>query len=180
MRFLPTPIDGVVVVELEPRTDERGWFARAFCAGEFAEHGLENHIEQINISTSGRAGTLRGLHYQLSPAAESKLMRCVRGAMFDVAVDLRPDSPTYGEWFGVELRADNGSALVVPPGCAHGFQTLVNDTVALYPASAAHRPELERGLNHADPDVGIRWPRDVTCISERDRSLPLLREARVS
>ena len=180
MRFVPTPIDGVVVVELEPRVDERGWFARVFCADEFSEHGLGGHIEQVNMSLSHKAGTLRGLHYQVPPAAESKLMRCVRGALFDVAVDIRPDSPTYGEWFGMELSVDNGSALFVPPGCAHGFQTLVDDTVALYPVSAAYRPELERGISHADPEIGIRWPHDVKSMSRRDRSLPFLREVKLN
>jgi len=180
MRFVPTPIDGVVVVELERRADERGWFARAFCADEFSEHGLESHIEQINMSLNHRAGTLRGLHYQVPPAAESKLIRCVRGGLFDVAVDIRPDSPTYGEWFGLELSVDNGSALLVPPGCAHGFQTLVDDTVALYCVSAAYQPELERGISHADPEIGIRWPHDITCVSPRDRSLPFLQEAGLS
>jgi dTDP-4-dehydrorhamnose 3,5-epimerase len=177
MRFELTDIEGVVVVELEPRRDDRGSFARAFCASEFERNGLESHVEQANLSTSVEAGTLRGLHYQLPPAAETKLVRCVRGALFDVAVDIRPGSATFGAWFGLELTEDNGTALMIPRGCAHGFQTLAPATTALYQVSAAYDPSRERGINHSDPALGIRWPLEVSSLSPRDRQLPNLADA---
>lgn len=177
MLFHKTSIHGVVVVELEPYSDERGSFARAFCRRVFEEHGLEGHVEQMNISVSTTAGTLRGLHYQLPPAAEAKLVRCVRGALYDVAVDLRHQSPTFGTCFGTELSESNGLALVVPEGCAHGFQTLVSDTAALYQVSAAYDPSRERGIHHADPALDIRWPIEVSNVSPRDRQLPFMTDA---
>lgn len=177
MRFQGTEIEGVVIVELEPRRDDRGSFARAFCAEEFEQQGLDSHVEQANLSTNLEAGTLRGLHYQLPPSAETKLVRCVRGALFDVAVDVRPDSRTFGHWFGLELTEENGTALLVPEGCAHGFQTLVPATTALYQVSAAYAPSLERGINHSDPALDIRWPLEVRNLSSRDRELPPLADA---
>lgn len=174
MKFSDTKIQGVVVVELDPRQDERGSFARAFCAEEFARQGLESHIEQANLSTSSKAGTLRGLHYQLPPSAETKLIRCVHGALYDVAVDIRRESESFGEWFGIELSEDNGAALLVPAGCAHGFQTLIDSTTAMYMVSAAYDPERERGVHHADPRLGIRWPLEVASLSLRDGRLPYL------
>jgi dTDP-4-dehydrorhamnose 3,5-epimerase len=177
MRFQETDLQGVFVVELEPHNDERGSFARAFCSSEFEQHGLDGHVEQVNLSTSVLAGTVRGLHYQLRPAAESKFVRCVRGALYDVAVDLRSESSTFGKWFGIELTDMNGTGLLVPSGFAHGFQTLADGTTALYLVSTAYDRQRERGLSHADPAVGIRWPRDVTTLSDRDRLLPRLDEA---
>ena len=177
MRFETTDIAGVVVVQLEPRSDARGSFARAFSREEFEAHGLTSHVEQANISSSSHAGTVRGLHYQLPPAGEMKLVRCVRGALYDVALDLRRGSPSFGRWFGVELTEENGRALAIPEGCAHGFQTLADGTTALYQVSAAYNPELERGINHADPALKIRWPLEVTSLSERDRSLPAFADA---
>lgn len=177
MRFQDTDLPGVVVVELEAHADERGTFARAFCTTEFEEHGLESHVEQVNLSSSARAGTVRGLHYQLPPSAEVKFVRCVRGALFDVAVDVRRGSDTFGHWFGIELTETNGTGLVVPRGFAHGFQTLTDDTAALYLVSTAYDPKLERGLHHADPTLGIRWPREVTSVSDRDRGAPQLEAA---
>ena len=179
LEFRNTFIEGVVVVELAPHGDERGSFARAFCRQEFEEHGLASHVEQANISSSTVRGTVRGLHYQLPPAAETKLVRCVRGALFDVAADIRPHSPTFGAWFGVELSESNGLALVVPEGCAHGFQTLSDATTALYQVSAAYDPERERGIHHADRELDIRWPLDVTRVSERDGALPGLAETQL-
>jgi len=177
VRFHRTRIQGVVIVEVEPRGDERGSFARAFCVEEFEQNGLDSHVEQTNLSTNVEAGTLRGLHYQLPPAAETKLVRCVRGALFDVAVDARPGSETFGQWFGLELTEENGTALLIPEGCAHGFQTLVPATTALYQVSAAYAPSRERGIHHADPALDIGWPLEVRNLSSRDRDLPLLDDA---
>jgi dTDP-4-dehydrorhamnose 3,5-epimerase len=177
MRFEETNLAGVIVVELDRHSDERGSFARAFCSFEFKEHGLDGHVEQANLSISVRAGTLRGLHYQLPPASESKFVRCVRGALYDVAVDIRSNSDTFGQWFGIELTETNGTGLIVPRGFAHGFQTLADETAALYLVSTAYDRERERGVHHADPSLGIRWPLDVTSLSDRDRTLPPLEDA---
>lgn len=136
-----------------------------------------SHVEQANISHSSIRGIVRGLHYQLPPAAEAKLVRCVQGALYDVAVDVRPQSSTFGAWFGVELSETNGRALAVPEGCAHGFQTLSEATTALYHVSAAYDPARERGIHHADAALDIRWPLEVTRVSERDGALPGLEEA---
>jgi dTDP-4-dehydrorhamnose 3,5-epimerase len=174
MRFRETGVDGAFLVDLEPFADERGFLARAYCQREFAEHGLVTEVAQANLSHNVRAGTLRGLHYQVPPAAEAKFVRCLRGAVYDVLVDLRPDSPTRGQWFGAELSAANGTALYLPPQCAHGFQTLVDDTLLYYQSSAFYAPEHERGLRHDDPALGIAWPREVTALSDKDRSWPLL------
>lgn len=174
MRFTETPVEGAFVIDLEPFTDDRGSFARVFCAREFEEHGLEAAITQSNLSVNHRAGTLRGMHLQRPPAEETKLVRCIRGALFDVVVDLRPGSPTYLRWAGVELTSENRKALYVPRGCAHGFQTLVDDTEAIYDVSAFYAPETEDGMHHADPAVGIDWPLPVTEISEKDQNWPRL------
>lgn len=174
MRFRQTHLEGVVVVDLERRSDARGSFARAFCASEFEQHGLDPHVSQANISTSVRSGTVRGLHYQLPPAAEAKFVRCVRGALYDVAVDVRAGSSTFGQWFGVELTEESGTGLVIPAGFAHGFQTLTDHTTALYLVSTPYDPERERGVHHADARIDIDWPLAVTVVSERDRSLPPL------
>ncbi|GGI05368.1 dTDP-4-dehydrorhamnose 3,5-epimerase [Egicoccus halophilus] len=172
MRFTPTEVDGVFVVDVEPHADERGSLARAYCAEELAAHGLEADVAQMNLNHSVRAGTLRGLHFQHAPHGEAKLVRCVRGAVFDVAADVRPDSPTYGRWVGVELTADNRRALFVPAGCAHGFQTLVDDTELLYTASHPYTPGAEGGVHHADPMFEIPWPLPVASVSDKDASWP--------
>lgn len=177
MRFVESGLQGLFVVELEPHLDDRGSFARAFCAEEFSSRGLENHIEQVNLSTSVLAGTVRGLHYQRSPASETKLIRCIRGAVYDVAVDMRAGSESFGHWFGIEVSEAEGNALLVPRGFAHGLQTLVDDTTVLYQVSVAHEPDHEGGVHHADPSLGIAWPLPVTSISERDQSLPLIADA---
>ncbi len=176
MRFTTTEIAGAIVVEPEFHRDDRGGFARIFCRQEFLDHGLTPAIEQANVSTNVRAGTVRGLHYQLPPAAEAKLVRCTRGSLFDVVVDLRQGSRTFGSWTGIELNADNHLALVIPEGCAHGFQTLSDDTTALYHVSAAYDTERERGVHHADPDIGIEWPLPVGSVSPRDAAMPRLSE----
>jgi dTDP-4-dehydrorhamnose 3,5-epimerase len=174
MRFTETAVVGAFVIDPEPFSDERGSFARVFCAHEFEEHGLEPRIVQSNLSVNHQAGTLRGLHYQRAPHEETKLVRCIRGALFDVVVDLRPGSPSYRRWVGVELTADNQRALFVPRGCAHGFQTLVDDTEAIYDVSAMYAPNHEGGAHHADPAFGIEWPLPVASISDKDRSWPFL------
>ena len=170
MIFRETPIGGAVLIELEPLGDERGSFARTFAVDEFAANGLETRVVQCNTSTNARAGTLRGLHYQLPPHAEAKLVRCVRGSLYDVVVDLRPESTTYCAWYGVELSASNLQMLFIPAGLAHGFQTLEDDTEVLYQISADYSAEHARGVRWDDPAFGIHWPDvDARTISDRDR-----------
>lgn len=173
MIFTGTEVVGAFVIDLEPRGDERGFFARTFCRREFEEHGLNPDVVQCNLSSSADESTLRGMHYQLPPHAEAKLIRCTRGALFDVALDLRPDSPSYLRWAGVELTAENRRMLYVPEGCAHGFQTLAPGTEASYQVSAAYAPDAERGVRWDDPAFGIVWPEALErTISEKDRSWP--------
>jgi len=172
VRFEPTPLPGVWVVELEPHRDERGYFARAFCAREFAAHGLETTFVQCNVSGNRYRGTLRGLHWQAAPHEEVKLVRVVRGAAFDVVVDLRADSPTYCRCFTTMLDARSGRAVYVPRGCAHGFLTLEDDTDVFYQMSEFYVPELARGARWDDPAFSIPWPEVPQFISERDRTHP--------
>jgi dTDP-4-dehydrorhamnose 3,5-epimerase len=172
MKFEPTPIAGAFLVDLERRGDDRGFFARIFCEQEFAAAGLTPHFVQINTSFSGKRGTLRGLHYQLPPAAEAKLVRCIRGALFDVVLDLRPASPSFGQWFGAELTAENRRMMYVPEGCAHAFLSLADATETLYLASAFYAPDRERGVRFDDPRFAIRWPIEPVELSPKDRSWP--------
>ena len=172
MNFLETPVHGVYTVELEKKEDERGFFARVFCEREFAEHGLETRFVQINNSLSRDAGTLRGMHYQLEPAAEVKVIRIVAGALCDVALDLREGSPTFGAWYGTELTAENRRMMYVPRGCAHGFLTLRPQTEAVYLVSAFYDPERERGIRWNDPRLAIDWPREPAVLSDKDRAHP--------
>jgi len=158
----------------EKRSDERGYFARTWCAEEFRAHRLADRFVQSSISFNLVRGTLRGLHFQRPPHAEAKLIRCARGAIYDVIVDLRPESRTYRQWLGLEMKADAGEMLYVPERFAHGFQTLLPDTEVDYLISTAYAPEAAAGLRHDDPLLGINWPLAVTRISERDRSWPLL------
>jgi dTDP-4-dehydrorhamnose 3,5-epimerase len=174
MHMIATDLEGVYQIRIERIEDERGSFARTFCRREFAEHGLDAIVAQCNVSHNRLAGTLRGLHYQLAPAAEAKLVRCTRGAIFDVAVDLRPNSPAFCRWFGAELSAANDMMLYIPKGFAHGFQTLEDDTEIAYQMSEYYAPELARGLRWDEPAVGIRWPLPVRVMSERDRQQPAL------
>ncbi|RJK97868.1 dTDP-4-dehydrorhamnose 3,5-epimerase [Vallicoccus soli] len=176
MIITPTELPGAAVVELELREDERGFFARTFCRSEFEAAGLEPLVEQCNLSYNHRAGTLRGMHYQVEPAPEAKLVRCTRGAIVDVIVDMRPESPTYLRHVAVELTADNRRALYVPPLFAHGYLTLVDGAEVVYQVSAAYTPGTERGLRHDDPALGIDWPVPVSVVSEKDRSWALLGE----
>jgi dTDP-4-dehydrorhamnose 3,5-epimerase len=170
--FRETALRGAWIVELEPREDERGFFARSWCEDEFAEHGLTTRIAQCNISWNARRGTLRGLHFQAEPHAEVKLVRCVRGAIYDVIVDLRPSSPSYKHWVGVELTAENRHTLYVPERFAHGFQTLVDDTELFYQVSEPHAPSAERGVRWDDPAFAIAWPIPDPILSDKDRAWP--------
>ena len=172
MLFTKTKIPGVTVIELEPRHDERGFFARQWCAEELARAGLDPRVTQINLARSTAAGTLRGVHYQMAPHAEVKLVRCTRGVVFDVALDLRPSSPTFRDWFGVELDAESGRMLYVPEGCAHGYLTLVPDCDLVYQASVTYAPKSARGVRFDDPAFAIAWPAPIRVISEQDRSWP--------
>ncbi len=174
MKFQTTAIDGAFIIELDPHADERGFFARTFCEREFREHGIEPRIAQCNLCFNLHEGTVRGMHYQVEPAAESKLIRCIRGAIHDVIVDLRPDSPTFLRQVAVELTADNRRALYVPPGCAHGYQTLVPNAEVFYQTGEFYAPEHERGLRYDDPVLNIEWPLPVSHISEKDTGWPLL------
>lgn len=174
MRFTKTPLRGAWVIETERLRDERGWFARTFDAKEFAAYGLCTEIVQCNISFNVRRDTLRGMHYQAHPHGEPKLVRCVRGAIFDVAVDLRPDSPTFKRWHAVELTDENGLAFYIPDGCAHGFLTLRDESEVLYQMGHEYVPDSARGVRFDDPAFAIRWPEvdGERVISERDRSYP--------
>jgi dTDP-4-dehydrorhamnose 3,5-epimerase len=176
MLFTETKLAGAYIIDLERRADERGFFARAFCQREFAEHGLNTRIAQSNVAFNRDAGTLRGMHFQFPPAAETKLVRCTRGAIVDAIVDLRPESPTYLEHVAVELTADNGRALYVPERFAHGYQVLADETETSYQVGEFYAPELEGGLRYDDPRLSLEWPLPVVEISEKDRGWLLLDE----
>jgi dTDP-4-dehydrorhamnose 3,5-epimerase len=169
--FTETPI-GAVVIDPERLSDERGFFARSYCAREFEAHGLDPRVAQCNISWNPRRGTLRGMHFQRPPHAEAKLVRCTAGALWDVALDLRPGSPTFCRHFGVELSAGNRRMLYLPEGFAHGYQTLADDTEVFYQVSAAYAPDHGGGVRWDDPAFGIAWPLPVTMIADRDRTYP--------
>lgn len=177
MIFTETRLPGAYTIDVEPKGDARGFFARAFDVRVFAERGLDFRPVQGNLSFNAQRGTVRGMHLQLPPAAEIKLVRCVRGAIHDVIVDLRPGSPTYLQHVGVELTADNRRALYVPELFAHGYQTLTDDAEVEYQVSAFYTPALERGLRHDDPRLGIRWPEPVRVVSDKDAAWPLVDEA---
>jgi dTDP-4-dehydrorhamnose 3,5-epimerase len=171
----PTALPGVAIVEIEPSLDARGSLARTFDAAEFAAHGLDPCVAQCSTSFNTRAGTLRGLHYQESPSREAKLIRCTGGRIFDVAVDLRPDSPTHKRWIGLELSAKGLHTIFIPEGCAHGFQTLEDDSEVHYQMSAAYEPAVYRGVRWNDPAFAIEWPAPpggVRTMSDRDRDFP--------
>jgi dTDP-4-dehydrorhamnose 3,5-epimerase len=171
--FTPTPLSGAFVVELEPIEDERGWFARSFDDELFQEVGLAQVFRQGNVSWNARAGTLRGMHYQVEPFAEAKLIRCTRGAIHDVIVDLRPASATYCRWFAVELTPENGRQLYAPEGMAHGFQTLVDGSEVIYQMSQVYSPQHARGVRWDDPAFGVGWPdAPKRSMSDRDLSYP--------
>jgi len=175
MRFLPTGFEGLHVVEPEPRSDERGFLARTYCEQEFAAKGLNTCWVQMNHTRTKGAGSLRGLHWQADPWAEIKLVRCLSGRVFDVVVDLRPDSPSFGKWHAEELSAENMRALYIPKGFAHGFQCLEATCELFYLMSEFYLPEMARGLHCLDREVGVEWPLPVVNLSERDANLPGLK-----
>ena len=174
MRFTETELSGVFLIDLEPFEDDRGLFARTFDVREFSEHGLRTEVVQANLSVNRYRGTVRGFHYQLPPATECKYIRCIRGGLFDVVLDLRRESPTYLRHLTVELTADNRTGIYVPDMCANAFQTLEDDTQAVYNVTAPYTPSAERGVRFDDPALGIRWPLPVSRISDKDASWPLL------
>ncbi|PVB62264.1 dTDP-4-dehydrorhamnose 3,5-epimerase [Labrenzia sp. 011] len=175
MKFTPLSLDGAYRVDLERRGDSRGFFARMFCREEFRRHGLTGVWEQCNMSHSAEKGTLRGMHFQRPPKADAKLVKCMRGAVFDVIVDLRKGSATFGQWTSVMLSSEGGEMIYIPAGFAHGFQTLTPDAELLYFHSHSYSPEHEGGVHHMDAEVGIAWPLEIGTLSERDRNLPPLK-----
>lgn len=176
LRFKPTAVVGAVLIDPIFREDDRGHFSRAWCHKEFAEHGIPFVPVQANTGFSFRKGTLRGMHFQVAPALEAKLVRCTEGSIFDVIVDLRPQSASYLKWYGIELLADKYQMLYVPEGCAHGYQTLEDNTDLYYMTSQYFTPSAARGVRFDDPRFGIEWPLIPTVISEQDRNWPLLNE----
>ena len=172
MKIEPLPLSGAYTVDVDPRSDERGFFARTFCVNEFAALGMSPRVVQCNISFNQKAGTVRGMHYQIEPHPEVKLVRCTQGAILDVIVDLRPDSATFKQHVGVELTAKNRRALYIPAGFAHGFQTLADETEVFYQMSDFYAPDCARGVRWDDPALNIRWPRPISCISDKDLTYP--------
>ena len=172
MLFHETRLEGAFVIELEKREDTRGFFARGWCQKEFEDHGLVAQVVQTNISYNRKKGTLRGMHYQAAPVEETKLVRCVRGGIYDVIIDLRPESPTYKQWIGVALTAENYKMLYVPENFAQGLQTLEDDTEVIYQVSQFYTPGAERGLRWNDPAFRIEWPQDIEVISDKDADWP--------
>jgi dTDP-4-dehydrorhamnose 3,5-epimerase len=180
MQLTPTSIDGAWTIDLDRQVDRRGWFARAFCVTELASIGLDPVVRQANISHTEQAGTVRGLHFQYPPADESKVVRVMSGAISDVIVDLRPESATFLDHIMIELSADSGRALIVPPRCAHGFMTLTDQVEVLYLMSRDHAPNDEGGLRFDDPDLAIEWPRTASLLSDRDAAFPTVRHQRAT
>jgi dTDP-4-dehydrorhamnose 3,5-epimerase len=174
VKFLPTPLEGAYVIEPEPADDDRGCFARTYCSDEFGRRGLDSRIAQCSISYNRRRGTLRGMHYQTAPHEEAKLVRCTRGTIFDVIVDLRQASPTRKQWYAAELSVDNRKAMYVPKGFAHGFLTLTAEAEVFYQISVAYEPAFARGFRWNDPSVAIAWPQLPDIVSPRDERLPAL------
>jgi len=172
MIFHETKLPGVFEIHIEPHSDERGFFARSWCQREFAQHGLNAKLVQCNISVTAQKGTLRGVHFQAAPFAETKLVRCTRGAVYDVVLDLRPQSPAFRDWIAVVLTAEKHNMVYVPEGCGHGFQTLQDDIEVFYQMSEFYNPEAARGVRWDDPAFRIAWPEKVEIISERDRTYP--------
>jgi dTDP-4-dehydrorhamnose 3,5-epimerase len=174
MKFIGTEIDGVFSIRTEPKRDERGFFERRFCAREIKRAGIHFDLAQINHSGSVKTGTVRGLHYQIPPMCEAKIVQCIKGKIFDVAVDLRENSPTFLWWHGEELDAETGNALLVPHGCAHGFQSLDDHVEVLYFSDQYYTQVYERTLNALDPRINVQWPLPLTLISDKDRDAPCI------
>jgi dTDP-4-dehydrorhamnose 3,5-epimerase len=174
MKVLPLALEGAFLVEIEPISDDRGFFARTYCVDEFARHGLDVANVQSSISFNHLAGTMRGMHYQGPPSPETKLVRCTRGAVYDVIVDMRAESPTYLQHVGVELTGENHRALYIPPYLAHGFLTMRDETEVVYQINARHDPAAARGVRYDDERLGIRWPRAVAVVADKDLAWPSL------
>lgn len=174
MKFIETRLKGAFIIEPERLEDERGFFARTFCQKEFEAHGLNPKMVQCNISYNKHKGTLRGMHYQAAPMAEAKLVRCTRGAIYDVIIDMRHESPTYCKWLAEELNAENSKMIYIPEGFAHGFQTMEDDTEVFYQMSEFYSPEHARGVRWDDPIFGIEWHLNTKIISEKDNNYPLI------
>ena len=174
MTFMPTPLAGSYVIDLNPFSDERGWFARTFCKDEFQQIGHTKEWVQINHSVTYKPGSIRGMHFQLPPYSEIKMVRCIAGAVYDVIIDLRKDSAGFLQWFGAELSAKNRKMMYIPEGFAHGFQTLMPDTELIYHHTQFYKASAESGIRYDDPAVNIRWPMAVTMVSERDSGFPYL------
>lgn len=172
MIFKETRLKGAFVISIEKHEDPRGFFARAWCSRELEDHGLRSNFVQANISQNHKKGTLRGMHYQIAPHEEVKLVRCNRGAIYDAIIDLRPSSPTYKQWVGVELTAESRDMFYVPEGFGHGFQVLQDDSEVFYEVTQFYHPDAERGVRYDDSSFGITWPVDVTEISDKDKSWP--------
>ena len=174
MKFIETELKRAYIIEIEPSVDDRGWFSRVFCMKEFGQINHNENFVQINPSFNANKGTVRGMHYQIPPESETKLIRCIRGKIFDVIIDLRENSPTFLQWIGVELSAENMKMIYVHEGFAHGFQTLEDNSELIYHHTSFYDPSAERGIKYNDKLVGIKWPLDITNISEKDTSYPLL------
>jgi dTDP-4-dehydrorhamnose 3,5-epimerase len=172
MIFCESKLRGVFEIEIERHIDERGFFARTWCKKEFEEHGLDSRVAQSSISFNARRGTMRGVHYQAAPNAETKIVRCTQGSVYDVVLDLRADSATFKKWIAVILSAEQRNMIYIPEGCAHGFLTLADNTEVLYQMTEFFAPESARGVRWNDPAFGITWPEKVEVISERDRTYP--------
>jgi len=180
MKFTSTKLKGAYIIDVEKREDERGFFARTFCANEFTRYDLETKFVQANMSFNYKKGTLRGMHFQKSPYEEDKLVRCTKGSLFDVIIDLRTESPTFKQWVGVELTEENRRALFVPKGFAHGFITLEDNTEINYLVTQFYTPEADSGVRFNDPAFNIQWPTEVTSVSEKDKNHPDYQESQES
>ncbi len=174
MKFIATDIQGVLIIELDKIGDDRGFFSRTFCVKEFRQHGLNTDVKQCNLSFNAEKGTLRGMHYQVAPATEAKYIRCVRGSILDVVLDMRAGSASYLEHVAVELTAENRRALYVPENFAHGFITLTDNTEVMYQVSEYYQPTSEKGLRYDDPKLGIKWPTAISTLSDKDSHWPYL------
>lgn len=177
MKFTKTKLNGAYIIDIEKREDERGFFARTFCANEFAENGLETKFVQANMSFNNKKGTLRGMHFQKAPFGEDKLVRCTKGSLYDVIIDLRSDSPTFKQWVGVELTEENRRALFVSKGFAHGFITLEDNTEINYLVSQFYTPAADSGVRYNDSAFNIEWPTEITSVSEKDKNHPDFQES---